>query len=74
MLQLILNAAWSPLFFGAKAPRTALADIVALWSALLAYQLKARKVDGPAAGMLVPYLLWVSYATILNEEIVRRNS
>jgi tryptophan-rich sensory protein len=71
--QLALNAAWSPLFFGAKKAELALADIVLMLGAISACILTARKVDRTAAALLLPYLVWVSFATLLNEEIVRRN-
>lgn len=72
-LQLALNAAWSPLFFGAKRPGLALIDILLLLPAIAAYIAVSRKVDRPAAWMMVPYLAWVSFATLLNEEIFRLN-
>ena len=71
--QLGLNAAWSPLFFGMRRPKAAMAEIVALFAAIAAYTNAARKVDGPAAAAMAPYLAWVAFASLLNEEIVRRN-
>lgn len=71
--QLALNAAWSPLFFGAKKPRWALADLAALLGAIAAYTTVVRKVDAKAALMMAPYLAWVAFAGVLNAEIVRRN-
>lgn len=71
--QLGLNAAWSPLFFGARDPRAALADVVALDAVLGAYVHRAAKVDRPAALLAAPYLAWIGFATLLNEEIVRLN-
>lgn len=72
-VQQALNAAWSPLFFGQRRPRAALVDIGLLWAAVGAYLLEARKVDGVAAALVVPYLSWVSFAAYLNEEVVRQN-
>jgi tryptophan-rich sensory protein len=72
-LQQSLNAAWSPLFFGQRRPRAALADISLLWTSLAAYLAAARRVDRPAAALVVPYLAWVSFAGFLNEEVVRKN-
>jgi len=72
-VQMGFNALWSPLFFGAHRPRTALVDIAALGMSLTAYTGVARKVDRGAAWMMVPYLAWVGFASALNEEIVRRN-
>lgn len=71
--QLGFNAAWSPLFFGKRRPGAALADIAALGVSLAAYTAAARRVDRGAAWMMVPYLAWVAFATVLNEEIVRLN-
>jgi tryptophan-rich sensory protein len=71
--QLIANAAWSKLFFGDRRPRAALADIVALLGTVGAYTAVTRDVDRRAAAMMLPYGAWVSFATLLNEEIVRRN-
>jgi translocator protein len=71
--QLAANAAWSPLFFGAHRPRAALADLTLLLSAVGLYSSQARRVDAPAAWMMVPYLAWAGFATVLNGEIVRRN-
>ena len=71
--QLALNAAWSPIFFGLKRPRAALADLALLLPAIAIYARHARQVDRPAAWMVAPYLGWVGFASVLNAEIVRRN-
>ena len=71
--QLTFNAAWSPIFFGAKQPKLALADLVALLVALLTYTSLARKSDRPAAWMMLPYIGWVVFAGVLNLEIARMN-
>ena len=71
--QHVLNTAWSPLFFGARRTHEALADLVLLDASVAAYALTARRVDKPAAAMMLPYLAWLSLATALNAEIVRRN-
>ncbi len=73
-LQLGLNAAWSWLFFGKRMKRAALVDIGALGASIAAYIAAARKVDRPAAALVAPYLGWVCFASLLNEELVRRNS
>jgi tryptophan-rich sensory protein len=70
---LLANAAWSPLFFGLRRPKAALADLNATLLLTSAYFQKARKVDAPAAWMVLPYLGWLSFADMLNEEIVRKN-
>ena len=71
--QLTLNAAWSPLFFGAKKPALALADLLMMLATIASYTAAARKVDKPAAWLMSPYLAWVAFAALLNEEIVRLN-
>jgi translocator protein len=72
-LQLLLNAIWSFLFFGLRNPGLAFAEIVLLWLAILATTLSFRRVNRTAALLLVPYLLWVTYASALNFEIWRTN-
>jgi tryptophan-rich sensory protein len=71
--QLGFNALWSPLFFGRHRQRAALADIGALGVSLAAYTTVSSKVDRQAAWMMAPYLAWVGFASLLNEEIVRLN-
>ena len=71
--QLALNGAWAPLFFGARRPRAALADLLALVGVVAAYAATSQKVDKPAAAMMIPYLGWLGFASLLNEEVVRRN-
>jgi tryptophan-rich sensory protein len=71
--QLLFNAAWSYLFFGLHDPGLAFADIVVLWCAILATILAFEWISAPAAALLLPYLLWVSFATVLNGAIWRMN-
>lgn len=71
--QLGLNGLWSWLFFGKQRPRTALADCALLLGTAVAYLPAAHGVDKTAARLFVPYVGWLSFATLLNEEIVRRN-
>lgn len=71
--QLALNAGWTPLFFGQRRPKASLVDVVALLGAVGAYAWAARRVDRPAAAMMLPYVAWVGLATALNFEIARRN-
>lgn len=66
LAQFLLNFAWTPLFFGAHLTGVALVVIVALWIMILLTILKFRSLDRLAALLLVPYLIWVSYATYLN--------
>lgn len=71
--QAALNAAWTPVFFGLRAPGAALGVIGALWVAV-AGTIVAFFNRRPAAGLLLlPYLAWVTFATVLNFEIWRRN-
>jgi tryptophan-rich sensory protein len=65
-LQLILNAAWTPLFFGLRRPDLALCDIVAMWLAIALTIALFVPISPLATLLLVPYLLWVSFASALN--------
>lgn len=71
--QQALNAAWTPLFFGRRRPRAALVDLGLLWGALGSYAAQARKVDRAAAALVLPYLAWLSFAGLLNSEVIRKN-
>lgn len=73
VFQLILNALWSPLFFGLRSPLAGLLDIVPLWVAILATLLSFWKISPVAGVLLVPYWLWVSFATALNFAIWKLN-
>jgi benzodiazapine receptor len=73
LVQLVLNAAWSWLFFGLHHIGWALVDLAALWLAIGA-TLLAFWAHRPLAGLLmVPYLLWVSFAGLLNFQLWRLN-
>jgi tryptophan-rich sensory protein len=65
-VQLILNVLWSAAFFGLKSPLLGLMDIILLWSVILLTILNFFKVSRLAGALLIPYLLWVSFATLLN--------
>jgi tryptophan-rich sensory protein len=65
-LQLGLNLAWSVIFFGLRQVGLALIEIVALWSALLITIVKFGRIRRDAAGLLLPYLLWTTFAAALN--------
>jgi tryptophan-rich sensory protein len=65
-LQLALNAAWSPIFFGLRSFGGAFAVIVALCLAIAATLVAFLRVSMPAGLLLAPYLAWVSFATVLN--------
>lgn len=73
LVQLALNAVWSPIFFGWEAPGAALVVVAALWLAIAATIGACLRIDRIAAWLLVPYLAWVSYATSLNAAIVALN-
>jgi tryptophan-rich sensory protein len=62
----VLNVGWSAAFFGARSIGAGLVVIVALWFAILATIWTFDRVDRRAAGLLVPYLLWVTFAAYLN--------
>jgi translocator protein len=72
-VQLVFNILWTALFFGRQSPRAALVDIVLLWFAILATIAAFYRVLPLAAYLLIPYILWVSFATLLNAAIVRLN-
>jgi benzodiazapine receptor len=71
--QLALNALWSYLFFGLQRPDLAFLDIVALWLGILATLVAFWRVYSLAGLLLLPYLLWVSFATYLNFQFWRLN-
>lgn len=68
-LQLGLNILWSIIFFGLHSPGGALIEIVFLWLAILATIIAFAKISRSAAWLLLPYLLWVSFASYLNYSI-----
>ena len=72
--QLVLNALWSILFFGLQAPGIALVEILTLWAMIFATLISFWKISTIAGWLFVPYLAWVSFATILNFEIWHLNS
>lgn len=65
-VQLVLNTLWSVIFFGLHAPGFAFAEILLLWAAILATIIAFARVSWPAAWLLAPYILWVSFAGYLN--------
>lgn len=69
LVQLALNALWSFAFFGAESPLAGLVVVVALWAMIAASIAAFAPVSRAAAALLVPYILWVSFATILNASI-----
>lgn len=74
IVQLVLNLAWSFIFFKFHSPGLAFIEIVLLWTAIVATTVKFAGVAQTAALLLVPYLLWVTFAAALNFSIWRLNS
>jgi benzodiazapine receptor len=73
LVQLALNAAWTPVFFGLHRIGLALVVIALLWAAILVTMYYFFRVTRPAGMLLVPYLLWVSFAAVLNAAIWHLN-
>jgi len=73
LAQLALNLAWSGIFFGARRPGFAFAEIVILWIAVLFNAYIFYWLNAISAYLLIPYLLWLTYAAYLNFEIWRLN-
>jgi translocator protein len=72
-VQLVLNVGWSFLFFGLQRPGLAFAEIILLWLAILATLIAFWHVALVAGLLLLPYLLWVTFAAALNFAIWRMN-
>ena len=72
-VQFILNLLWSPVFFLMHQPLLALVIIITLWTMLIMCIRYWWRVDRLSAYLFVPYILWVSFATILNASIVLLN-
>ena len=72
-IQLILNFFWSLIFFGLRNPLLAFVEIVLLWVSILFTIIYFWRVSKPAASLLIPYILWVSFASVLNLAIVVLN-
>ncbi|MFH0956999.1 MAG: TspO/MBR family protein [Candidatus Aenigmatarchaeota archaeon] len=71
--QMALNVLWSFLFFGLRSPLYGLLGIIPLWLAILYTIMKFRRIDRRAGFLLVPYLAWVTIATLLNISIFLLN-
>jgi len=72
-IQLALNALWSIIFFGMKMPLLAFINIILLWLAILFTMISFYRISKPSFWLLVPYILWVSFASALNLMIVVLN-
>ncbi len=66
LVQLALNALWSIIFFGLRSPAGAFAEVVVLWLAILVTMILFFRVSKAAGWLFVPYILWVSFAAVLN--------
>ena len=74
LMQLALNATWTPLFFGLHWPGVAFFEMVLLWLAITATLVAFWRVSRVAAWLLAPYLAWVSFAAVLNFTLWRLNA
>lgn len=72
-VQLGLNVLWSFLFFGLRSPVLALGEMLILWVAIAATIRQFLELSRPAAYLLVPYIAWVSFATVLTAWILVLN-
>lgn len=72
-IHMLLNAAWTLIFFGMEAPLFALIEIFLLWISILIYARIFYKIKAYTGWMQIPYLLWVSFASVLNGAIVWLN-
>ncbi len=70
---LVLNAAWTPVFFLAHRPWLAALDSAVLTASTVDLVRRAAQVSTPAAGVLAPYAAWTAFATMLTTAIARRN-
>ncbi len=65
-IQIFLNAMWSVLFFGLQKPLFAFIEIIFLWNAILFTIVCFYRINKTSAYLLIPYILWVSFAAVLN--------
>jgi tryptophan-rich sensory protein len=73
-VQLVLNVLWSAAFFGLRSPAAGLAVIALLWIGILITIILFYRVSRPAALLMLPYILWVSFAAILNVSLYSLNT
>ncbi|MEI7733540.1 MAG: TspO/MBR family protein [Verrucomicrobiota bacterium] len=73
LAQLVFNAGWTPLFFGLHRPGVAFAEIILLWLAIAWTIAAFWRVHRVTAWLLAPYLVWVSFAAVLNGTLWRLN-
>lgn len=72
-VQLVLNFAWSLVFFGLKQPTWAFVEILVLWTVILFTIITFYEISKTAAYLMLPYILWVSFALLLNFSIALLN-
>jgi tryptophan-rich sensory protein len=72
-IQLLLNIGWSFLFFGLRSPLAGFLEIIILWLAILMTIIKFYRISKPAGLLLLPYILWVSFAAFLNFSVWQLN-
>ncbi len=73
-IQLILNILWSAAFFGLRSPLAGLIEIIILWVAILAMILRFMRISKVAGLLLIPYIMWVTFAAMINFLIWSLNS
>jgi tryptophan-rich sensory protein len=73
-VQLVLNAIWTPLFFGGGQRGLALVEIIALWLAIAWTVITFRRISRPATALLLPYWAWTTFATALNAAVWHLNN
>ncbi len=73
-IQLILNTLWSVIFFGFRFPLGGFIEILILWIAIFSTILYFLRISAAAGMLLLPYILWVSFAAVLNFFIYRLNA
>lgn len=74
LVNALCHLLWSPLFFKAKRPDWALVEVIFLWGSLVALLIGLWPISQTAALLILPYLVWVSFAAWLNWQIVRLNA
>jgi len=70
---LVVNAAWSALFFGMKRMDWSLVDVAGLWLSIVAVMAVFAPISPAAAALQIPYLLWVTLAGVLNVRMIQLN-
>jgi tryptophan-rich sensory protein len=74
VVQLVLNAGWSAIFFGMKKPGLAFAEVLTLWVSIALTMILFWPISTTAALLLAPYLVWVTIASALNFQVWRMNA